>query len=97
MEVIDAAVTAVVGALSPTLSLGNKEQLAQWARDNINTTKRGDEDLARNRTAAGELRTERDALKVGWTDLIQTGNHDEIARRSMRLAEIDRELVRLGV
>lgn len=59
--------------------------------------RRGDEALARNRIAAGELRTERDALKAGWTDLIQAGDHDEIARRSMRLAEIGRELVRLGV
>jgi hypothetical protein len=58
---------------------------------------RVDQALARYRIAADELRTERDMLKSGWTDLIQAGDHNEIARRSMRLAEIDRELVRLGV
>ena len=43
-----------------------------------------------------DLRLERARLMEGWADLVATGDHAEIARRSDRLADIGRELVRLG-
>lgn len=43
-----------------------------------------------------ELRAEQAALRVGWSDLVQGGDYNEIARRSMRLGEIGIELARLG-
>lgn len=73
------------------------ETMAAGAKVLMDAFKRGDEALVRSRILADDLRAARDVLKAGWSDLIQTGDHDEIARLSMRLAEIDRELARLGV
>ena len=56
-----------------------------------------DAQLAANRILGAELRAEKADLMVDWAQLVAAMDFEEIAARAKRLAEIGRELTRMGV
>ena len=52
--------------------------------------------MAEGRMRADKLRTERAALMLDWNVLIAAYDFDTIAQRAGRLAEIGRDLARIG-
>jgi hypothetical protein len=70
--------------------------MAAGARDLQNGFAAGDARLAAAHIIAKGLRAERAELMQGWSELVATQDFDAITVRSMRLAEIDRELAKTG-